>query len=71
MNYLYGFASATVVYCGLSYVFPAEETLLAATIHDDRDITYGEGDAQSNEEQAYAVPLDDEKRSATIGTSMV
>jgi NCS1 family nucleobase:cation symporter-1 len=35
MNYLYGFISAAFVYWSLSYCFPAEETLLKASIYDD------------------------------------
>ncbi|KAI5267440.1 uridine permease-like protein Fui1 [Aureobasidium subglaciale] len=37
INYLYGFTSAALVYWTLSYFFPAEETLLKASIYDDDD----------------------------------
>lgn len=41
MNYLWGFASAFVIYSALSKVFPATETLLDATIYEDDDIYDG------------------------------
>ncbi|KAI7474177.1 uridine permease-like protein Fui1 [Hortaea werneckii] len=41
MYYLYGFASASFVYWGLSYAFPATETLLEASIHDDPEVMDG------------------------------
>jgi NCS1 family nucleobase:cation symporter-1 len=33
--YLYGFTSAFVVYAGLSWAFPARETLIPESIHED------------------------------------
>ena len=41
MYYLYGFASASFVYWGLSYAFPATGTLLEASIHDDPEVMDG------------------------------
>lgn len=38
MYYLWGFTSAWVVYWALSRVWPAEETLIKATIHEDENI---------------------------------
>lgn len=37
MNYLWGFFSAVVVYVGLSYVWPAQETLCEGTIFGDEE----------------------------------
>lgn len=39
--YLYGFTSAFVTYIGLSHFFPAKETLIEATIHEDVDVISG------------------------------
>ncbi|KAF2772237.1 hypothetical protein EJ03DRAFT_372382 [Teratosphaeria nubilosa] len=41
MNYLYGFISASFVYWSLSYMFPATETMIPATIHEDVAILDG------------------------------
>lgn len=41
MYYLYGFASASFVYWALSYAFPATETLLEASIHEDPEVMDG------------------------------
>ena len=41
MYYLYGFASAFSVYWALSYAFPATETLLEASIHEDPEVMDG------------------------------
>ncbi|KAH9815719.1 Permease for cytosine/purines, uracil, thiamine, allantoin [Teratosphaeria destructans] len=41
MNYLYGFVSASFVYWSLSYIFPATETLISATVHEDVAILDG------------------------------
>jgi len=41
MFYLYGFTSAFVVYCALSHFWPATETLIPATIHEDIEIENG------------------------------
>lgn len=35
MSYIYGLASAALVYFVLSYLFPAEETLLSESVLDD------------------------------------
>lgn len=40
-NYLWGFSTAFILYSGFSYVWPAKETLLAATIHGDTQIVDG------------------------------
>lgn len=39
--YIYGFTSAFVVYITLSHFFPARETLIEATIHEDVDVISG------------------------------
>jgi len=38
MFYLWGFTSAFVLYSLLGKFFPAEETLIPATIHEDADV---------------------------------
>lgn len=38
MNYLYGFASTTFTYWALSYLVPAQDSLLDTCIYDDPDI---------------------------------
>jgi nucleobase:cation symporter-1, NCS1 family len=42
MFYFWGYTSAFVVYAGLSYFFPAEETKIPATIYDDDDVISAE-----------------------------
>ncbi|KAM0275868.1 hypothetical protein ACHAQH_007340 [Verticillium albo-atrum] len=39
--YFWGFTSAFVVYVGLSYIFPAKETLIPETIYDDGHVLDG------------------------------
>lgn len=41
MNYLWGFTSAFVLYWGLSWAFPAKETLLDAPIFEDVEVFDG------------------------------
>lgn len=41
MNYLWGFSSAFLLYVVLSKAFPAQETLVGATIWDDADVQEG------------------------------
>ena len=41
-NYLWGFYSAFTVYVVSSYVFPAAETLIPTTIHDDGNVLIGQ-----------------------------
>ena len=41
MFYIWGFTSAFAAYCLLSHFFPAKETLIPATIHDDTEIVNG------------------------------
>ena len=41
MFYLWGFSSAFVIYCLLSYIWPAPETLTPATIHEDAEVMDG------------------------------
>jgi hypothetical protein len=50
MNYLYGFASATFTYWGLSYLCPAHDSLLDACIYDDPDVIDGGGSVQHSEQ---------------------
>lgn len=50
MNYLYGFASATFTYWGLSCLFPAQDSLLDACIYDDPDVIDGGGSVQHSEQ---------------------
>ena len=53
MNYLYGFASATFSYWGLSYVFPAHDSLLDACIYDDPDVIDGGGSVDHSEQDLH------------------
>lgn len=49
MSYIYGLASAALVYFVLSYIFPASETLLSESILDDsvvEGVEYSEGGSQ-------------------------
>ncbi|OKL62679.1 hypothetical protein UA08_01344 [Talaromyces atroroseus] len=41
-NYLWGFFSAFTVYIASNYIFPARETLIPETIHDDGNVYVGE-----------------------------
>ena len=41
MFYIWGFTSAFSIYCLLSYFFPATETLIPATIHEDIETMNG------------------------------
>jgi hypothetical protein len=50
MNYLYGFASATFTYWGLSYLFPAHDSLLDACIYEDPDVIDGGGSVEHSEQ---------------------
>ena len=52
MNYLYGFASAVLVYWALSYCFPAPESLLGACIYDDPDIIDSVDFAEKSEQDS-------------------
>jgi NCS1 family nucleobase:cation symporter-1 len=47
MFYLWGFSSAFVIYVVLSKIFPAEETLIPATIHEDDSVIDGSGYAST------------------------
>ncbi|KAB5533384.1 hypothetical protein GE09DRAFT_359738 [Coniochaeta sp. 2T2.1] len=38
MFYLWGYTSAFLVYVGLSYFFPAPETIIQTTIYEDSDV---------------------------------
>lgn len=50
MNYLYGFASTTFTYWGLSYLFPAHDSLLDACIYDDPEIIESGGSIEHSEQ---------------------
>jgi NCS1 family nucleobase:cation symporter-1 len=50
MNYVWGFTSAFVLYCALSKLFPAVETLIDACIYDDADVEVYEGVEVVNED---------------------
>jgi hypothetical protein len=41
MFYIWGFTSAFCAYCVLSHFFPATETLIPATIHEDIETMNG------------------------------
>lgn len=38
MFYFWGFGSAFIVYCALSWLFPARETMVEETIYDDGQV---------------------------------
>jgi len=40
-NYIWGFSTAFILYSGFSYVWPAKETLIVATIHGDTEFVDG------------------------------
>jgi hypothetical protein len=68
MNYLYGFVSATFTYWGLSYVFPAHDSLLDACIHEDPDVIYGGSSLEHIEQDLNGVVSDEKKNTfATVG----
>jgi hypothetical protein len=72
MNYLYGFASATFTYWGLSYVFPAHDSLLDACIYEDPDVIDGRGSVEHSQQDLTEM-VSYEKRSAlatTVGGQM-
>jgi len=65
MFYIWGFTSAFVIYSVLGKVFPARETLIQATIHEDTDVissleykTSGEKDStEAAEKGAHKVDI--------------
>jgi len=59
-NYLWGFTVAFLLYSGLSYVWPAKETLVEATIHGETK--YVDGVECYNDGLETQVELADEKR---------
>lgn len=65
MNYLYGFTSAAFVYWTLSHCFPAEQTLLKASIYDDTDVLVGVQPQVRNQRTADIV-LDDSKSQVAV-----
>jgi len=68
MNYLYGFASATFVYWGLSYLFPARDSLLDACIYDDPDIIDGGGSHVHSEQDLQDMASQEKSNAlATVG----
>jgi hypothetical protein len=62
MNYLYGFASASFAYWALSHSFPAQESLLGASIYDDPDMI-DSGDSVEHGEHDVENPVFKEKES--------
>lgn len=52
MNFLYGFASAFLVYISLSWAFPAKETLLDHCIWSDEDVLEGQVSTKSGSMEA-------------------
>ena len=64
MFYIWGFTSAFALYSLLSYLWPARETLVEKTIHDDTDVIEGVGykyDGVSTPVETGVVEIDDEK----------
>ncbi len=52
MFYLWGYTSAFLVYSLLCYFFPAQETIIPATIYDDTDIVSTESVEKSDPEES-------------------
>lgn len=69
MNYLYGFCSAAIVYCGLSLAFPATETLIDAPIYDD--VIIHNGIEVVNDGVHLSGELKMEKNGASVNTKGV
>jgi hypothetical protein len=68
MNYLYGFASATFTYWGLSYLFPAHDSLLDASIYEDPDVIDGGGSIEHSEQDLHDMASYEKGKSlATVG----
>ena len=66
MNYLYGFASATFAYWALSYIFPAQESLLDACIYDAPDIIDSGGHVEQIEQDRQDSTSQEKRSSFTI-----
>lgn len=66
MNYLYGFTSAAFVYWALSYWFPAEETILQASIYDDTDVIDGVHLAQQSGARTTSITRDGSKSQIAV-----
>jgi len=68
MNYLYGFASATFTYWGLSYLFSAHDSLLDASIYEDPDVIEGGGSIEHSEQDLHDMATYEKGKSlATVG----
>lgn len=68
MNYLYGFASATFTYWGLSYLFPAHDSLLDSSIYEDPDVIDGGGSIEHSEQDLHNIASYEKGKSlATVG----
>lgn len=68
MNYLYGFASATFTYWGLSYVFPAHDSLLDTCIYEDPDVIDGGGSVELSEQDLTDMASYEKRNTfATVG----
>lgn len=57
MSYIYGLASAAVVYFVLSYFFPASETLLSEPILDDPVLEGIESPEYGSQAEKYGVQV--------------
>ena len=63
MFYLWGYTSAFLVYSLLCYFFPAQETIIPATIYDDSDIVSGQsvkedGESDGPEKEKMALDIE-------------
>lgn len=75
MNYIYGLVSAAVVYFGLSWAWPAKETLIEVTVHED-DVVNGveyvpnvgriEGE-KGPEKMDYEISVQSRKKEVELG----
>lgn len=75
MNYIYGLVSAAVVYFGLSWAWPAKDTLMEMTVHED-DVVNGveytpnvgrvEGE-KGPEKMDYEISVESRKKEVELG----
>lgn len=72
MNYIWGLLSAAIIYFLLSYFFPASETLIPETIHDDDQILDGvdysdDGDMKSPRKEHPEVTIESKPYTREVG----
>ena len=63
MFYFYGFTSAFVVYCSLSYFFPATSTMMSRVMYDDGIEPPGGEEGYDFDEKAVEAKAEESRRS--------